>query len=191
MLQPSNASRSFWLTILSLTFIANVVAVRLSYLRWSELGVDLSRSVWGILFATYLGMIVVCVWLFILIVRFGGLNFHIPSNLKSFKADNQIVRALGWVVFLAVLILIPYVKFTFQIGRNDKNPLMDAVLMRIIYYWMCWYALLLAMTALKVALKTTWQAGFASALVLLKRLSLLEINFSAYFNASLSCPSSV
>lgn len=167
MIRASNPSRSFWLTLLALTFAANVIAVRAALLRWNELGVDLLRSVWGIVFAVYLGMIVASFVLFILIARFDGSGVRAPSRFKLFESDNQTVRALGWVVFLAVLLLIPYVKFAFQIGRGDKNPFTDAALLRTIYYWMCWYALLLAMTAMKVALKTTWQVGFVTALVLL------------------------
>jgi hypothetical protein len=166
MLRTSNHSRSFWLTILALTLIVNLVAARLSYLRWNELGIDLFRSVWGILAAVYLGMIIACAALFILVAR-GNWQFDISSRLKFFELSNQIIRALSWLIFFVILIGIPYIKFTFQIGRNDKNPFMDSILISIIYYWMCWYALLLAMAALKVGLKTTWQVGFASALVLL------------------------
>ncbi|MGB8984292.1 MAG: hypothetical protein WCC12_20670 [Anaerolineales bacterium] len=163
----STSSRSFWLTILAATFATDLWALRSSWLRWDELGVDLLRSVWGILFAAYLAVAVVCAWLFILIVRSGGLPFRLPFSLQFLETDNRLLRGLGWVVFLAVLVLIPYVKFTFQVGRGDKNPWLDAVLLRIIYYWMCWYVLLLAMGALKVALKTSWQAGFLTAVVLL------------------------
>ncbi len=175
MIRPSNPAHSFWLTILALTFAANVIAVRASLLRWNELGVDLLRSVWGILFVVYFGMIVVSLALFILIVRSGGLNI----NVRFFELDNQTVRALGWAVFLAILILIPYVKFAFQIGRGDKNPFTDAALLRTVYYWVCWYALLLAMIAMKVALKTTWQAGFVIALVLLGMVYEVLVRFNA------------
>ena len=58
--------------------------------------------------------------------------------------------------------------------------------MSIIYYWMCWYALLLAMTALKVALKTTWQVGFVSALVLLGVVYEILIRFNAVTTYPLS-----
>ncbi len=168
MLRTSCPSRSFWLTIIALTFIANLVAAWSSYLRWNELGVDLFRSVWGILAAVYLAGLVISVWLFILIARPGGLQLDVFLPFKLFQSDHVGLRVLGGIVFLAVLFLIPYVKFTFQVGQSDRNPLMvDASLMSTIYYWMCWYALLAAMAALKVAFRTTWQAGFASALVLL------------------------
>src|ERR1041384_7466786 len=167
MLRTSNSSRSFWLTIVILTFLVNLAAAWLSYLRWNELGVNLFRSVWGILLAIYLGMMVISLGFFIQLARVRDLRFGFLSRFNFFESDNGKVRALGWILFLTVLILIPYVKFIFQIG-DEENPLkVDAALMSIFYYWMCWYALLFAMTGLKVALKTTWQAGFASALVLL------------------------
>jgi hypothetical protein len=186
MLRTSNPSRSFWLTILALTFIVNLVAARLSYFRWNELGVDLVRSVWGILAAVYLGMLLACIVLFILVAR-GNLQFDISSRFKFFESDNQIICALSWLIFFAILIGIPYIKFTFQIGRDDTNPLMvDATLMSIIYYWMCWYVLLLAMAALKIALKTTWQVGLTSALVLLGVTYEILIRFNAVTTYPLS-----
>jgi hypothetical protein len=167
MSRTSNPSRSFWLTILALTLIANLAAAGISYLRWDELGVNLLRSVWGVLFAVYLGTTVVCLVLFVLVAR-GDPQLGISSHFKFLNTDTQIVRALGWLVFFAILIAIPSIKFTFQIGRGAENPLgVDAALMAIFYYWLCWYLLLLAMTALKVARNATWQVGFVSALVLL------------------------
>jgi hypothetical protein len=185
MLRTSNPSRSFWLTILALTFVVNLVAARLSHLRWNELGVDLFRSVWGILAATYLGMMIGCVALFILVGR-GKPQFDVSSRFKFFESGSQAIRALGWLIFFAILIGIPYVKFTFQIGRNDENPFMDSVLLSIIYYWMCWYALLLAMAAVKVALKTAWPIGFASAFVLLGVTYEILIRFNAVTTYPLS-----
>jgi hypothetical protein len=168
MLRTTRASRSFWLTIIALTFVINVAAAWSSYSRWNELGVDLFRSVWGILAAVYLGLLVACVWLLILVLRFDPPRFDLSSRFKFLESDSVQVRALGWMAFLAILILIPYIKFTFQIGRDAQNPLrVDGALMSIIYYWMSWFALILAMIALKVALSTSWQVGFISALVLL------------------------
>ncbi|HEX9332227.1 MAG TPA: hypothetical protein VF896_10080 [Anaerolineales bacterium] len=184
MPRTSDPSRSFWLTILVLTFTANLMAARLSYLRWNELGVDLFRSIWGVLFTIYLVMIVACVWLLIYIVRFGELHFHIPSLVKP---ETPQIRVLGLIIFLVILFLIPYIKFTFHVGQNEENPLLvDAILMAVVYYWLCWYALLLAMTALKVAFDTTWQTGFASALVLLGVVYEILIRFNAVTTYPLS-----
>jgi len=125
-------------------------------------------------------MIVVCLWLFILVARPGRSQSEVSSHFKFFQSDHLKVRALGWITFLAVMFLIPYVKFTFQVGRSAGNPFMvDATLLSIFYYWLCWYALLLAMLALKVALKTSWQVGFVSALVLLGVVYEVLIRFNA------------
>ena len=35
----------------------------------------------------------------------------------------------------------------------------------LFYFWMCWWLVLFAVAGLKVALRTTWQGGFAVALV--------------------------
>ena len=160
-------SRSFWLTVLGLTFIVNVLAARASLARWGELGVDLSQSVWGILMAVYLGMMVLCLLLFVWIARRHDPEFEVPPRFQIFESRNRNVRALGWAVFFIVLFLIPYIKFTFEIGRENKNAFIDPTILSIIYYWLCWYGLLLAMAALKVALNTTWQLGLVTALILL------------------------
>jgi hypothetical protein len=185
MFQPSNSSRSFWLTILALTFIINAIAAWFSYVRWNELGVDLFRSVWGLLLAAYLGIMVISAWLFFLIARQGETPFL--STFQRLPFSTRPARLLGWLIFLAVLILIPYVKFTFRAGWGDENPLgIDPALMSIIYYWMCWYAFLVAMTGLKIAFRTTWEIGFISALVLLGVVYEVAIRFNAVTTYPLS-----
>ena len=185
MIREANLSRSFWLTILALTFTVNLTVARLSYLRWNELGVDVLRSVWGILAAIYLVMILACVVLFTLVAR-GNWQLDLSSRFHFFESRHRGILALGWIIFFIILIGIPYLKFTFQIGRNDKNPFIDSVLISIIYYWMCWNLLLLAMTALKFALKTTWQAGFVSALILFGVTYEILIRFNAVTTYPLS-----
>jgi hypothetical protein len=182
MMRASHSSRSFWFTLLAVTFTVNVIAVRASLPRWNELGVDLLRSVWGIVFAIYLGMIVASLVLFVLVIRSNGLGI---TSFKIFESDHPSVRGAGWVVFLAVLVLIPYVKFVLHIG-NDKNSFSDAVLLLIVYYWICWYALMLAMLAMKVALKTSWPVGFVTALVLLGVVYEVLIRFNAVTTYPLS-----
>ncbi len=165
MPRTSSPSRSFWLTIIALTFIANLAAAWSSYLRWNALGVNLFRSVWGIAAAVYLGGLVLCIWLFMRVAR----SDNLPLDISSlFQSNNFYLRAFGGIVFLAVLFLIPYVKFTFLIERSGHSLLrLDPSLLSITYRWLCWYMLLGAMAGLKIAFKTTWQAGFASALILL------------------------
>ena len=181
MLRSSRPIPWFWLILLTLTLVANILAARSSLARWSELGVDLTRSVWGILAATYLVMIVVCMFGMAWIV----LRREVPVFLRGFETDHRIVRLLGWVIFLLVLFLIPYTKFTFRVG-TERNPFMDAALMRAIYYWLCWYALLLAMAAMKVALNTNWETGFVTALVLLGVAYELLLRFNAVTTYPLS-----
>ena len=162
MLRSPGRFSWFWLILLILTLVANVMAARSSLARWNEIGVDLTRSVWGILAAAYILLSIACILSIVWIVT----GRQIPTLFTDLDVDHSSWRLLGWVVFLLVLFLIPYTKFTFRVG-SERNPFMDATLMRIIYYCMCWYALLLAMAAMKVALNTSWEAGFASALVLL------------------------
>jgi len=187
MLRTSKPSRSFWLTIIILTFAANMLAARFSLLRWNELGVDLFRSVWGIVAAAYIGIMVLCLCIFFLMTGSGSFQTAVSSRLRFFASNNLTIRILGWIIFLAILFLIPYIKFTFRIGRDGKNPLLvDMRLMAIIYYWLCWYLLLLAMLALKLALNTTWLTGFVSALVLLGMVYQVFTRFNAVTTYPLS-----
>lgn len=185
MLRTSNSSRSFWLTLIVWTFLANLGAAWSSYLRWSELGVDLFRSVWGLLAAAYLAVFLICAWLFALVLR-GGLPLGASSSLKLLESGDRTARVVGWIIFFAILVLIPYIKFTFQIGR-DENPLRtDPALLSLAYYWLCWYLVLLAMLALKVALRTTWPVGFITALVWLGVAYEILVRFNAVTTYPLS-----
>jgi len=158
--KTSNTSRSFWQTILAFTFIVNLAMLRLTYLHLIELKADLLRSTWSGMLVLCFVIMAICVWLMFRDAKpamfFANIGF-----------DTLVWRTLGAIIFLAVLFLIPYIKFTFEIGQDVKRPIYDPVLLSLFYYWMCWWMLLLAMAALKVALRTTWQGGFASALVLL------------------------
>jgi hypothetical protein len=167
MIQTHNTPRSFWLTIIAITLIANLAVIRSSFLRFDELGVNLYRSIWGGMLLLYFGVLAACIWLAIYIIRFDRSPFNISSPFSQLRLDDPQWRVLGLIVFLAIVILIPYIKFTLNIGQDIKNYSKDPVLIALVYYWMCWWAILLAMAALKIAFKTTWQAGFASALVLL------------------------
>lgn len=187
MFQPSNSSRSFWLTLVAVTFVITGIAAWFSFVRWNELGVDLLRSVWGILAIAYLAILAASAWLFLLLVRFGERRFPFFSNLQRFNLTSQTARLAGWLLFFAVLILIPYVKFTFRVGWDDENLLqIDSTLTSIVYYWMCWYALLIAMIGLKIAFRTSWQVGFVSALVLLGIVYEVWVRFNAVTTYPLS-----
>ncbi|MCI0608124.1 MAG: hypothetical protein L0Z71_03550 [Anaerolineae bacterium] len=167
MNQAQNASRSFWLTILVFTFIVNLTMMRLTFLRLIEIGANLQRATWSGMLMICFGIMLICVWLIFYIIRFGTLPFNLSSRFSHLQFKGPWWRALGIALFLAILFLIPYIKFSFEIGQDVKEPIRDPVLILFLYYWMCWWVILLAMWALKVAFGTTWQVSFASALLLL------------------------
>lgn len=105
----------------------------------------------------------VCIWLIIRLTR----DDSFAARFDRLHLTSGFWRVFGGIVFILVLILIPYIKFKFQIGQEVKTPIYDPVLLLWSYYWICWWLILLAMTALKVALNTNWLGGFVSALLLL------------------------
>ena len=167
MNQAQNTSRSFWLTIVIFTFIVNLTMMRLTYLRLVEIGANLQRATWSVMLILCLGIMLICLWLIFNIIRFNTLPFNLTSRFRQLQLDGPLWRALGIALFLVILFLIPYIKFRFELGQDVKEPTRDPVLMLYLYYWMCWWVLLAAMWALKVGFGTTWQIGFASALILL------------------------
>lgn len=162
--KPSASPRSFWLTLLAFTIIVNLTMMRLTYLHLIEIKADLIRSAWGGMLVVFLGIAVVCVWL---MIRIMGNKSRFVERIEQAALDNLLLRVLGTVIFMGVVYIIPYVKFAYKIGQDVKQPVYDPVLLLLFYYWMCWWLVLLAMTALKAVLRTTWQGGFATALVLL------------------------
>lgn len=167
MKQEEHFSRSFWLTLITFTFIVNLVAAWWTLSRAAEAGIVLSRSIWGGMLLIYFAILLVSIWLFVRMARFGDLPFNISLRFKNLHFDHFLWRASGLILFLAVLFLIPYLKFVNEIGQTVKRPVYDPGMILILYYWACWWVILLAMAALKVALKATWPGAFASALVLL------------------------
>jgi hypothetical protein len=162
MYKTLNTPRSFWLTILAFTCIVNLAMMRLTYLRLMELKADLLRSTWGGMLVFCFFLAAGCVWMMIYLAK-GG-EFPI---LERLQLEGLIWRVIGSVIFIAVVVLIPYIKFRFQIGQEVKQPVYDPVLLLLFYYWLCWWLILLAMMALKAAFGTTWLGGFVCALVLL------------------------
>ena len=167
MNQAQNTSRSFWLTLLIFTFIVNLTMMRLTYLRLVEIGANLQRATWSGMLVLCLGIMLMCLWLILSIIRFDRVPFNLTSRFSRLQFESPWWRPVGIALFLAILFLIPYLKFRFELGQEVKEPVRDPVLMLYLYYWMCWWALLAAMWALKVGFGTTWQIGFASALILL------------------------
>jgi hypothetical protein len=169
MMQAKNESRPFWLTVIVFTFLISLYAALSTYARAGEAGIVLQRSIWGGMLLVYSATAVVSIWLFIRVARSRELPFHLSSSGVYLNLDHPAWRAAGWIVFVLVLFLIPFLKFHFQIGQNVKKPLyaFDPGMLIFLYYWVCWWLILLGMTALKTALRASWQAGFACATILL------------------------
>lgn len=157
-------SRSFWLTLLSFLAIANLTLFRSAYLRLVELGVDLARAAWSGILVIFLTIAVLCIWL---IVRIAANRSNFVERAERLTFDSPALRILGGVLFIGILFIIPYLKFTYRIGQDVKQPVYDPVLLLLLYYWVCVWLVLLASAALKAAFRTTWLGGFAAALILL------------------------
>ena len=105
----------------------------------------------------------ICIWLMLYSTKKDVAFF---ARLDRIRSNSMIWRIINALIFVAVLILIPYIKFKFAIGQEIKNPVYDPVLLLLLYYWLCWWALLVAATVLKETLQTTWMGGFVVACVL-------------------------
>ncbi len=158
-------SKTFWQTTFVFTFLANLAILGWSIARWNELGVILQRSVWGAVLLMYLAVLAGCVFLFFWMRDSKAEKFIAALELSRLQGPTWRALALG--LFTGILLLIPYLKFTFRVGEVVKKSTQDPVLTTILFYWASWWLVLLAAGALKVAFKTSWQAGFASALIIL------------------------
>ena len=187
MVPQRSAPRSFWLTLILFTSVISLWAGWATYLRSgeSEAGILLQRSIWGGMLLLYAAVFLIGIWLFVRVARFGTLPFRLPN----ISFENAVWRLAGFLVFTALLFLIPYLKFEFQIGQTVRNPIyaFDPGMLLILYYWVCWWALLLAAASLKVAFRTTWLGGFAAALVILG----VAYEVAARFNAVTTYPLSM
>ncbi len=159
--------KTFWQTAFVFTFFANLAILVWSAMRWAEIGVILYRSVWGVALLLYLGILAGCVFLFFWIKTGDSRVEQLVSLLELTPLSNIFWRGLGWGLFAGILLLIPWLKFTLRVGEVVKGSTQDPVLTTILFYWICWWLVLLTSAALKVALKTSWQGGFAAALVIL------------------------
>lgn len=188
MITDKNTPRSFWLTLISLTSLISLWAGWSTYTRSIEAGIVLQRSIWGGLLLVYAGLFLTFIWLFVSLARGGRLPIRIPGFISGANVDGRLWRVLGWLIFAVILFLIPYLKFRFQIGQTVKNPVhdFDPGMLLILYYWMCWWAILLGAASLKVALGTTWLGGFAAALVILGVVYEIVVRFNAVTTYPLS-----
>ncbi len=159
------SSKIFWQTTLALTFLADLGILLWSIARWNEIGVILYRSVWGLVFLMYLAVLAGCAWIFFHVAQITNSRF--VSKIEKITSSLGNLRHLGWILFAAIVVLIPYLKFTFRVGEVVKKSTQDPVLTMILFYWAVWWLILLAAAALKVALKSTWQTGFITALLVL------------------------
>lgn len=160
------SSATFWQTTFAFTFIVNLGILIWSISRWIELKVILWRSVWLGALVLYLGALAGCIFLFFWIRRGNAGRFLAATELEVFTA-KPILRLAAGAEFAALLWAIPYLKFTYHIGEVVKKSTQDPVLTTILFYWAVWWIVILAASTLKVAFKTSWAGGFASALVIL------------------------
>jgi hypothetical protein len=158
------ASRSFWLTLLSFLALAHLTLFRFTSLRLVELGVDLKRAAWSGMLLLFLAIALVCIWLFI---RIAANRSSFVERAERLAFHSLPLRLFGGILFLGILFVIPYLKFTYRIGENIKQPVYDPVLLLLLYYWACAWLILLATAALKACFRTTWLGGFSAALILL------------------------
>ncbi len=155
----------FWQTALVFSFVFTLVILVQSVLRWIEIGVLLYRSVWMLALLVYLVVLGSCTWLF-LRVRQGKMDKWLA--ILELESVTQLPwRVFGWFFFMLVLLVIPYAKITFQIGHFVKDSASDFILIKITFYWLVWWLVLLAAGGLKVSLRTSWAAGTAAALILI------------------------
>ncbi|PWH14769.1 MAG: hypothetical protein DDG60_07245 [Anaerolineae bacterium] len=162
-----NNPKTFWQTTFVFTFLANLVILAWSVVRWAEIGVILYRSVWGIALLLYLAVLAGCVFVLFWIRSKDVRVERLVALLELQRLTHPVWRALGGGLFLGILFLIPWLKFTLRVGEVVKQSTQDPVLTTILFYWVCWWLVLLASVALKVALRSTWQGGFAAAVVIL------------------------
>lgn len=159
--------RSFWLTLFVATLLFSVMAARASFLRASELGMDLTRSAWGGILLLYLATAIFCIWMLIHVARDGRAHLRALSALEAPVFDSVAWRLIGFVAFAALVFLIPWAKFSLNVGRTIENPSVDPFLVSHAYFWMCWWVILLSVAALKIVFKTSWPLAFISTLVIL------------------------
>ncbi len=169
--------KTFWQTTFVFTFLANLGILGWSIARWNELGVILYRSVWGAVLLLYLAVLAGCIFLFFWMRDSKAEKFITALELS--RLQGPVWRALGLGLFTGILLLIPYLKFTFRVGEVVKKSTQDPVLTTILFYWACWWLILLAAGALKVVFKASWQGGFASALTLLGVAYEIYVHFQA------------
>jgi len=162
-----NSSKTFWQTALGFSFLATLATLIASALRWQEIGVILTRSVWGAASILYLLTLAACVVLIFWMQKGGSGPARLFRALELNGLQGWGWRLLAAGMFTGILWLIPWLKFSYRIGEVVKKSTQDPVLTLILFYFGVWWLLLLAAASLKIAARTSWQAGFAAAALLL------------------------
>jgi hypothetical protein len=157
------SSAEFWQVTLMIMALYTGFILAWSVSRWNELGVILWRSSWGGVVLIYVAIIFVSI--FIAWMLRNGKLFHIMGTFEKKLALSSMERTISGMVYFAILVGIPYLKFTFKIDQEIKNPSFDPVLAAILYYWAIWWLILFATTALKIAFRVSWPGAFAIVIV--------------------------
>lgn len=164
------SSATFWKTTFAFTFIVNAAILAWSISRWIELKVIIWRSIWVIPLILYISVLTGCIFLFNWIQKGNSerLLFYLDTFPDKYNFRfSKILQLAAGAVFAGIVLLIPYLKFTFHVGEVVKKSTQDPVLTTILYYWFAWWLILLAAGCIRTTLKTSWAGGFASALVIM------------------------
>lgn len=164
-MEKLTSPKVFWQTALGFSFVFTLVILVQSVSRWIEIGVHLYRSVWMLALLVYLAVLGTCAWLYIG-VRQGKMDKWLAA-LELENLSHLAWRLFGWVLFILVLLAIPYVKISFQSGQFVNGLASDTVLIKIVLNWAVLWLVLLASGGLKISLRTSWTAGMAAALILM------------------------
>ncbi|GAB4502274.1 MAG: hypothetical protein Fur0035_18220 [Anaerolineales bacterium] len=156
--------KTFWQTTLAFSFLATLAALTASILRWREIGVILSRSVWGLALILYLLTLAACLLLIFWMQKSRAAEDFLRA-LELPGLQSPAWRALAGGLFAGILLLIPWLKFTYRVGEVVKKSTQDPTLTLILFYFGVWWLILLAAAALKVALRSSWPGAFAAALL--------------------------
>jgi hypothetical protein len=164
-MEKLTSPKVFWQTALVFSFVFTLTILVQSVSRWIEIGVVLYRSVWMLALLAYLAVLGTCAWLFIRI-RQGKMDKWL-TTLELGTVTQIEWRIVGGILFVLVLLVIPYAKTVFLIGQFVKDSTSDNILIKIVFYWTVWWLTLLAAGGLKISLRTSWTAGTAAALILM------------------------
>lgn len=155
---PSNFGRA----VFQLAFAASLLALGWSVFRWNEINTNLFSSVWGIVAGLYLGALILSA----LAISNSRLHTALADVLQGRQAHPWL-RLLAGAFALAVVFLIPWLKFTFRIGEVVSTSTVDPILSIILFCWLSWWLILLAVIGLRLAVQTSWQAAFAGVLLVM------------------------